>query len=202
VDLTSVGKEIGMMIPPFVGQEGGGVDWLMLLLPILVCFLCMGQSQGGSAPQKGNTETESWYTPQGIDEAYAAIVAEATEWRRKAEEEASSTSESITSKLRGIMGGGRKQARFEVKEEMAPRLYRMTDRSGPVYFELTEVEEGGTVVKATYDSSIKARITRFKAEQPLKIPAIPVSKRCQVCSKPVLPEFVVCPYCGEKLHEE
>ena len=195
-------KEIGMMIPPFVGQEGGGLDWLTWLLPIIVCVMCMSQSRGESAPQRGNTETESWYTPQGIDEAYAAIVAEATEWRRKAEEEASSTSESITSKLSGILGGGRREARFTMKEEVAPRLYRMTDTSGPIYFEFTEVEDGGTVVKATYDSSIKARITRFKAEQPLKIPAIPVSKRCQVCSKPVLPEFVVCPYCGEKLHEE
>ena len=176
---------------------------MTLLLPVLVCVLCMGQSQGGDrAPQGGNTETESWYTPQGIDEAYAAIVAEAAEWRKKEEEKASASSEPILSRLRGVLGGGRVQARFEVKEEMAPRLYRMADRTGPVYFELTEVEDGGTVVKATYDSSIKARITRFKAEQPLKIPAIPVSKRCQVCGKPVLPEFVVCPYCGEKLHEE
>lgn len=190
------------MIPPFVGQEGGGVDWLMLLLPILVCFLCMGQSQGGSAPQRENTETESWYTPQGIDEAYTAILTEAAEWRRKAEEEASSTSESITSKLRGILGGGRGDVRFMVKEEIAPRLYRMADRSGPIYFELTDVDDGGTVVKATYDSSIKARITRFKAEQPLKIPAIPVGRRCQTCGKPVLPEFSVCPYCGEKLLKE
>ena len=191
------------MIPPFVGQEGGGIDWLTLLLPVLVCVMCMGQSQGGDrAPQGGNTETESWYTPQGIDEAYAAIVAEVTEWRKKEEEKASTASEPIMSKLNRMLRGGKAQARFEVKEEMAPRLYRMVDRSGPVYFEFTEVEDGGTVVKATYDSSIKARITRFKAEQPLKIPAIPVSKRCQVCGKPVLPEFVVCPYCGEKLHEE
>ena len=191
------------MIPPFVGQEGGGIDWLTLLLPVLVCVMCMGQSQGGDrAPQGGNTETESWYTPQGIDEAYAAIVAEAAEWRKKEEEKASTASEPIMAKLNRMLRGGKAQARFEVKEEMAPRLYRMADRTGPVYFELTEVEDGGTVVKATYDSSIKARITRFKAEQPLKIPAIPVSKRCQVCGKPVLPEFVVCPYCGEKLHEE
>ncbi len=176
---------------------------MTFLLPILVCVMCMGQSQGGDrAPQGGNTETESWYTPQGIDEAYAAIVAEAAEWRKKEEERASTASESITAKLGRDLRGGREQARFEVKEEIAPRLYRMADRSGPVYFELTEVEEGGTVVKATYDSSIKARVTRFKAEQPLKIPAIPVSKRCQACGKPVLPEFVVCPYCGEKLHEE
>jgi hypothetical protein len=190
------------MIPPFVGQEGGGVDWVTLLLPVLVCVMCMGQSRGESAPQGGKTETESWYTPQGIEEVYAAIVAEATEWRKKEEEKASASSEPILSRLRGVLGGRRVQARFEVKEEMAPRLYRMADKTGPVYFEFTEVEDGGTVVKATYDSSIKARITRFKAEQPLKIPAIPVSKRCQVCGKPVLPEFVVCPYCGEKLHEE
>jgi hypothetical protein len=190
------------MIPPFVGQEGGGVDWVTLLLPVLVCVMCMGQSRGESAPQGGKTETESWYTPQGIEEVYAAIVAEATEWRKKEEEKASASSEPIISRLRGVLGGRRVQARFEVKEEMAPRLYRMADKTGPVYFEFTEVEDGGTVVKATYDSSIKARITRFKANQPLKIPAIPVSKRCQVCGKPVLPEFVVCPYCGEKLHEE
>lgn len=196
-------KEIGMMIPPFVGQEGGGIDWLTWLLPILVCVMCMGQSQGGErAPQSGGAETESWYTSQGVDEAYATIVAEVAEWRRKEEERASTASESITSKLGRVLRGGRVQARFEVKEEIAPRLYRMADRSGPVYFEFTEVEEGGTVVKATYDSSIKARVTRFKAGQPLKIPAIPVSKRCQACAKPVLPEFVVCPYCGEKLHEE
>ena len=122
------------MIPPFVGQEGGGVDWLMLLLPILVCFMCMGQSQGGSAPQRGNTETESWYTPQGIDEAYAAIVAEAAEWRRKAEEEASTSSESITSKLRGILQGGRREARFEVKEEITSRPDERNDHQNPKQF--------------------------------------------------------------------
>ena len=188
------------MIPLFVGQESTGVDWLTWILPLLACVMCMGISRGESAPQRGNTETESWYTPQGIEEAYSAIVNETTEWRKK--EEPSMVSESITSKLIQILRGGRKQARFEVKEEIAPRLYRMTDSSGPMYFELTEVEDGGTVVKATYDYSIKARITRFKAEQPLKIPTIPVSKRCQTCGKTVLPEFVVCPYCGEKLHEE
>ncbi len=196
-------EEVGTMIPPFVGQEGGTLDWLTWLLPILVCVMCMGQSQGGDrAPQRGNTETDSWYTPQGIEEAYAAIVAETAEWRKKEAEEASASSESIVSRLSGALGGRGRQPRFEVREEMAPRLYRMADRSGPIYFELTEIDEGGTVVKATYDSSIKARITRFKAEQPLKIPATPVSKRCQTCGKPVLPEFSVCPYCGEKLIEE
>ena len=189
------------MIPPFVGQDGGTLDWLTWLLPILVCVICMGQSQGERGPPS-NTETDSWYTPYGIEEAYAAIVAEAAEWRKKEAEEASASSESIFSRLSGALGGRRGQERFEVREEIAPRLYRMADRSGAIYFELTEVDEGGAVVKATYDSTIKARITRFKANQPLKIPATPVSKRCQTCGKPVLPEFSVCPYCGEKLIEE
>jgi len=83
---------------------------------------------------------------------------------------------------------------------MSPRLFRLTDAvAGPVYFELTEVEGGGTVVKATYSSSIKRQVAEFKARSPLKIPAVPIGKRCPACGKAVLPEFVLCPYCGEKL---
>ena len=190
-----------MMIPPFIGQEGGTLDWLIWLLPLGICFLYMGQSQGESEPPS-NTETDYWYTPQGIEETYAAIVGEISEWRKKEAEEASASSESIFSKLSGALGRKRRQERFQVNEEIAPRLYSMADRSGPIHFELTEVDEAGTVVKATYNSSIKAWIIGFKANQPLKIPATPVSKRCQTCGKPVLPEFSVCPYCGEKLIEE
>ena len=188
------------MIPPFVGQEGGGLDLITMLLPLLVCMLCMGQSQGQQAPQ-GETTTDTWYTPQGIEEAYAAIVAEADLWRMEAAEETAKASGSMISRL-GSALGRRPKERFEVREEVPPRLYRMVDRNGPIYFELTEVDGGGTVVKATHDSNVKARITRFKAGQPLRIPSIPVGKRCQTCGKPVLPEFSVCPYCGEKLIQE
>jgi uncharacterized OB-fold protein len=64
------------------------------------------------------------------------------------------------------------------------------------------VEGGGTVVKATYNSNIKARVTRFKARQPLRIPAVPVGGRCPACGKATLPEFKLCPYCGETLIKE
>ena len=73
----------------------------------------------------------------------------------------------------------------------------MLDRTGPIYFEFTEVEGGGTVVKATYNSNIKARVTRFKAKQPLRIPAVPIGGRCPACGMATLPEFKLCPYCGE-----
>lgn len=190
-----------MIIPPFVGQEGGGgIDIVTLLLPLAICLMCMGQSQGTVSPS--STETESWYTPQGIDDAYAALVAQAEEWRRKAQEAASARSGSIVSRLRGLLGGRRNEPNFVVKEEISPRLYRMDDSTGPVIFEFTPVEQGGTVVKATYESGLKTRVARFKAGQPLKIPAIPVSKECQACGKPVLSDFVVCPYCGEKLIKE
>jgi len=97
---------------------------------------------------------------------------------------------------------GRTEERFVAKEAISPRLYRMNDRSGPIYFELTEVEGGGTVVKTTYNSSIKGRMAKFKAGLPLKIPATPIGNRCPSCGKPVLPEFILCPYCGEKLIRE
>ena len=111
-------------------------------------------------------------------------------------------SDSFTSRLRGAFGGGREEERFLVEESISPRLYRLVDTSGPIYFELTEVEGGGTVVKTTYNSSIKSRMAKFKAGLPLKIPAAPVGNRCPTCDKPVLPEFNLCPYCGEKLIKE
>lgn len=107
---------------------------------------------------------------------------------------------SFLSVFKGEVGGVKD--RFVVKEVVPPRLYRLTDQSNPIYFELTEVENGGTVVKVTYNSDVKERIAKFKAELPLKIPAIPIGKQCSACGKPVLSEFVMCPYCGEKLIKE
>ena len=78
----------------------------------------------------------------------------------------------------------------------------MVDRTGPIYFELTDVEGGGTVVKTEYNFSIKSLMARFKAGLPLKIPAAPIGNRCPACGKSVLSEFSLCPYCGEKLIKE
>jgi hypothetical protein len=190
-----------VFIPPLIGQEGGGIDWLTLLLPVVFCFLCMSMSQGrgGERPPDTGTMTESWYSHQGIEEAYDTIVMKAAEWRKEAELAQMDTGGSFIDQIKKTLGGGKQQPRYVVREEIKPRLYRMMDRTGPIYFELTEVEEGGTVVKATYSAEIKARVARMKAEQPLKIPKAPLGSRCPACGKPTLEEFSVCPYCGEKL---
>jgi hypothetical protein len=56
--------------------------------------------------------------------------------------------------------------RFVVKETIPPRLYRISDSTGPIYFELTEVECGGSVVKTTFNSGIKNKMAKFKASSP------------------------------------
>jgi hypothetical protein len=187
------------MLPPLIGQEGGGFDWLTFLLPAIFCIMCMSMGQSrGEKPSEGGTESENWYTPKGIEESYDTIVVEAADWRKEAEISDRESSESFMGRLRGVLGG-RPQPRYVVREEVKPRLFRMMDRTGPIYFELTEVEEGGTVIKATYNRAIKARVARMKAMQPLKIPKAPIASRCPACGKPTLEEFVLCPYCGEKL---
>lgn len=191
-----------MLPSALVGQEGGGLwDILIMLLPLIACYIYLNQSRGEKLPE-GETATDHWYTPQGIEEAYGAVVGEVDEWRREEEE---ATARKPSGGLSGFIQGltrRRAEARFVEREKEPPRLYRMLDRTGPIYFEFTEVEGGGTVVKATYNSNIKARVTRFKAKQPLKIPAVPVGARCPACSKSVLSEFNICPYCGEKLITE
>ncbi len=190
-----------MFIPPIVGQEGGGFDIFWILLPLLCCLMMMGQ-RGGERTQASGEVTEHWYTIQDMETTYSAIEEETAEWRKQGEERRQESSGSITSRLRGVLGGGKQEERYAVKETIAPKLYSMTDRTGPIYFELTEVEGGGTVVQATYNNAIKSRVARFKAKLPLKIPAVPIGKRCQACGKAVLPEFNLCPYCGEKLITE
>ena len=190
-----------MLPSALVGQEGGGLwDILIMLLPLIACYIYLNQSRGEKLPE-GETATDHWYTPQGIEEAFGAVVGEVDEWRREEEATARKPSGGLSGFIQGLTRR-RAEARFVEREKEPPRLYRMLDRTGPIYFEFTEVEGGGTVVKATYNSNIKARVTRFKAKQPLKIPAVPVGARCPACSKSVLPEFNICPYCGEKLITE
>jgi hypothetical protein len=191
-----------MFIEALVSQEGGGIfDILWLILPILLCLMLMGRGRGGGGGGGGavqETVSESWYTAQDIEMTYKTIEATAAGWRKEAEEKRE-TSKGALSSLRGVLGGGKPEDRFVVKETIPPRLYRMSDPTGPIYFELTEVVGGGTVVKATLSSQLKSKMAKFKARLPLKIPAAPIGNRCPACGKPVLPEFNLCPYCGEKI---
>ena len=188
-----------MLISSLVAQEGGGgIDFIWFLLPLLCCMMA---GQRGGKPPESRTATESWYTVQDIEATYSAIEERAAEWREEAEA-SKPTSGSLVSKLRGALGGRRDVERFVEKETSPPRLYQMVDSTGPIYFELTEVEGRGTVVKTSYNPYIKVRMAKFKADLPLKIPATPIGHRCPSCGKPVLPEFSLCPYCGEKMIEE
>jgi len=191
-----------MFIEALVNQEGGGIfDTLWWILPILLCLMLMGQGRGGGGGKgdaTNETVSESWYTPQDNETTYKTIEAAVTEWRKEAEEK-SETSKGALSSLKGMLGGGKTEDRFVVKETIPPRLYRMSDPTGPIYFELTEVEGGGSVVRATFSSGVRSKMAKFKAGLPLKIPAAPIGNRCPACGKPVLPEFNLCPYCGEKI---
>jgi len=111
-------------------------------------------------------------------------------------------SRGIASILSRVLRGRQSAERFVEKENTPPRLLSLTDSSGSIYFEFTEVEGGGTVVKATYARSIKGRVAKLKTELPLKIPATPVGLKCPSCGKPVLREFNMCPYCGSELIKE
>lgn len=189
-----------MLISSMINQGGGGgLDIFWILLPLLCCTMAMFQ-RGERTPVR-ETVTESSFTIQDIETTYKAIEKETAGWRREMEER-KEESTSFVSKLRSAFKGGKVEERFVVKEAVPPRLYRLADETGPIYFELTEVEGGGTVVKTTYNSFIKSRMAKFKAGLPLKIPAAPIGNRCPSCGKSVLPEFNLCPYCGEKLMKE
>ena len=191
---------LGMFIEGLVNQEAsGGWDFLWIALPIFLCLLLMGQgrgSGGGSTAQE--TVSESWYTMQDTETSYKTIENKVAEWRKEAEEK-NERSRGILSSLKAAFGRGKPEDRFVVKETIPPRLYRVSDTSGPICFELTEVVGGGTVVQTTFSFQLKNRMAKFKASLPLKIPATPIGNRCPACGKPVLPEFNLCPYCGEKI---
>ena len=175
------------------------MDLIWFLIPALCCMMTMGQR--GEGPQEAGTESESFYTTQDIQESFGKIMEEAAKWKQEAREKKEGPRD-IASSIRKFLGGGQPSERFVEKEINPPRLLSLTDSSGPIYFELTEVEGGGTVVKATYARALKGKVATFKAGLPLKIPATPVGLKCPSCGKPVLREFNLCPYCGSELIKE
>ena len=164
------------------------IEWFLFLLPLLICF-CMMQSR--RRPLATATETDVWFTSQGIEEVFEAIKKETDGWRREAESEQMKAP-------RPIFGTPKRgEIRFEVAESIAPRLHNLMDRrEGKFVFELTEVEGGGTSIKASYTTVAKSRMQTFRARLPAKIPY--AWEPCSSCSEYVLPEFAICPYCGHK----
>jgi hypothetical protein len=191
------------MIISIIGQEGGGFDTLLyILLPVFCCLMSMnmGQRRDGSAQQ--SRETESWYTVQDIETTYAQIEEKVEEWHDDSKIQTTDSGSFMTTLRKLISGKREPDERFVTREKNAPRLYSVSDTTGPIYFELTEVNDGGTVVKTSYNLGVKEQMARFKAELPLSIPSTPIGLNCPSCGKPVLEEFELCPYCGEKLIKE
>ncbi len=188
------------MITSFIGQEGGGgFSFIWLLLPLLFCMMTMGQR--GENPQETGKETDSFYTTQGIKESFESMEKEIDNWRQEALEKKDEP-EGLTARLGNLLRRGPPPERFVEKENNPPRLISLDDASGSLFFEFTEVEGGGTVVKATYGSVLKERMAKLKTGLPLKVPATPIGLNCPSCGKPVLREFNLCPYCGSELIKE
>lgn len=181
------------------GEGGGGIELIYWILPAICLIITFFQPKREKVSER-EMLVESWFTPQGIDEAYSTIFAEMDVWRST--EATKTPPASMITRVQNIIKPRSSKERFVIKEELPPRLYRMEDTSGPLFFELTSVEGGGTVVRTMYNYAIKARMARFRANQPAKIPAVPIGLNCPSCGKPVLQEFVVCPYCTEKLIKE
>ena len=180
-----------------VADTGGlGIE---LLLPLLLCcmmpMLMRGGGGGGLFGQGGSSqqavESDSWYVTYGIQEAYDAIVKETDDWREKTALKRSKSRLSFLSR--------RTTQNFVVDQAVSPRLYRLKDnQAGNVSFELIEVEEGGTTIKATYQGNARSLIQNFKAKMPVKILGSNI-KVCPSCGKDMRPDFKTCPYCGATL---
>lgn len=144
---------------------------------------------------QGTIETDTWYVSYGAQESYDAIVKEADEWRKQA---AIKKSKNRFSFLTNFLSR-KEPAFFVVDQEAPPRLYRLNDeKAGEITFELAEVEEGGTSIKSTYNSTVRALMQDFKAKMPIKIPAFG-QKVCPSCGNKMMPDFKTCPFCGTEL---
>ncbi len=166
-----------------------GFESLLLLLPLLICCMLMPmlRQRADSRALTGYFEMDVWFTPQSISNTFELIKGFTKEWER----------EEVKQSYVGIFKReSNKGAKFEVVEEMSPRLLKMNSRvEGGVVFELTEVEGGGTFIRTTYSPQARSRIQSLKARLPLKIHFL---KACAKCGRMLLSDFVHCPYCGEK----
>jgi hypothetical protein len=167
---------------------------LLLLLPLLICCmlpLLTRLFQRPTPSSLASTETDVWFTSYKIDEAFEAVKNHVFSWRNQEEAKPSSKFSIFKNKA--------PPERFVTSESIPPRLIKFSDHiEGNVTFEFTETEPGGTAIRVNYYPSLKDKIQRMRASFPLKIP-FAVGLPCSACGKPVLPDFKVCPFCGEKL---
>ena len=122
------------MIPFFIGQEGGGgIDVILLLLPLLCCLLSIGQR--GESSQDSIIENETFYCILNIDESFNEIEKLVEKWRQTQEQKEEST---IRSKVMNLFKKDLKEERFEIIEKIPNRLLKLSDVPEPIYFEFID----------------------------------------------------------------
>jgi hypothetical protein len=184
------------MLPVTVLQAAANgqspLTMLLLIIPLLLCCMLpqlMKRGQG-SAGSTTTAESDVWFTSYKSDEAFELVKKEIDNWRQQSLE--------TTKPPRFSLRKAPKE-RFTVTQSLPPRLYRVSDPiEGEIAFEFTETEVGGTAVRVNFNASSRSRVQTFRASLPIKTPyaaGIP----CNACGRPVLPDFVVCPFCGQKL---
>jgi DNA-directed RNA polymerase subunit RPC12/RpoP len=138
------------------------------------------------------TEVDVWFTQKNIDEVFEDIKKEVDIWRQRAEKE-----ETLAPKYLSFGLTKKEEIRFEIVQSIKPRLCRIIDgKEGEALFELTEVKEGGTSIRVTCTPQIKIRIQSFRARFPAQVRL--EWKQCSSCGRPVLPDYIRCPYCGQE----
>ncbi|MBS7658798.1 MAG: zinc ribbon domain-containing protein [Candidatus Bathyarchaeia archaeon] len=177
------------MFKDVIFQTGSG---LLLLLPLLLCCMLPLITRLFQKPVSSslvNMETDVWFTSYAINEAFEAVKNHVLLWRN----------EEVKSSSRFSLFKNKPQSeRFVTSESIPPRLIKFFDPiEGSVTFEFTETEPGGTVIKVSYHPILKDKIQKMRANFPLKIP-FAAGLPCSACGKPILPDFKVCPFCGEK----
>ena len=175
-----------------------GTDTLTQFLPLLLlcCMLPLlmrGQQQSSSAGI--STEMDIWFTGYTPQETYDSVIKTVDKMREKAMSLPPKKSRNPFSRNKGP------QPRYVVDQADPPKLYKVSDRDdGPLVFEVSEAEGGGTMVKTTFTPRTRSSIQTLKTEMPVRKFVMPQPKEavCSSCGKPRLPEWQVCPYCGNK----
>ena len=170
----------------------GDISQFLPLL-LLCCMLPMLMRGQGSQSEGVSTEMDIWFTGYTNQEAYDTVVKATDEFREKAEAEAKTRKSRLPSLRRG------KRERYTVDQTIPPHLHKISDRdAGPMQFEFSDAEGGGTQVKATFTARTKAFVQGLKAQMPTRKLLVPTATVCPSCGKQRQPEWQTCPYCGSK----
>jgi len=168
----------------------------LLLLPLLVCCMLpmiMRMFRKPSPSTGAITEVDTWFTSYGINEAFDMVKGHISSWRSQKESEPASKSKF------SLFGSKPPPERFVASESIPPRLLKFSDPvEGDLTFEFTETEAGGTAIRVNYYPHLKDRVQKMRASFPLKVPFV-AGTPCATCGKTVLPEFNICPFCGQRI---